>query len=232
MWDDGNDAWEDIEDTSDDPFYEKRVQANDAENKERLPTDMDIQNAKDRTTLRQEGAATMAHIQFKHWSRFWRHKLQKFFTQLVELSRRGDTQNWEKWHYDLHTNRVHEIEPPQMFFADPAVRALFRNMGSWMKETSETSIKMLSSVDSDNDRDNQSGWYTLPGPADWWPDQYDYKKFGFDVEAGNGEKYERAFQMMFELTPPELFKWILPGMDELMMVNHTRETEVLLQFFG
>ena len=221
-----------MEDAPHDPFYEKRVQANDIENQEQLPTDMDVRKAKNRATLRQEGAATMAHIQFKHWSRFWQRKLKKFTAQLIELSRRGDIQNWEKWHFDLRTNRVHEIEPPHMFFADSAVRAIFRNMGSWMEEETEISTEILSSLDCNIDRDNETGWYTLPGPADWWPDHYDYKAFGFDIEAGDSGKYERAFHMIFELMQPESFKWILPGMDELMMLSHTREAEVLLQLFG
>ncbi|KAI9853714.1 MAG: hypothetical protein M1813_001830 [Trichoglossum hirsutum] len=27
----------------------------------------------------------------------------------------------------------------------------------------------------------ESGWYELPGPSSWWPDNYDYRKHGFDV---------------------------------------------------
>jgi hypothetical protein len=34
--------------------------------------------------------------------------------------------------------------------------------------------------------------------AERWDKNYDYNKFGFDVEINKTRKYERAFQMFFE----------------------------------
>jgi hypothetical protein len=46
--------------------------------------------------------------------------------------------------------------------------------------------------------DYDNNWYTLPKPTEWWRDNYDYKKFDFDMNIDATEKYERVFQILFE----------------------------------
>ena len=43
-------------------------------------------------------------------------------------------------------------------------------------------------------------WYDLPNPAEWWKENYNYKKYGWNI-TNNVEKikgYEMALNMMFK----------------------------------
>jgi hypothetical protein len=113
-----------------------------------------------------------------------------------------------------------------MFFSNPAVRAIFRNMATWMEGNVESTSETTVVADRYND------WYTLPGPAEWWSDDYDYERFGFDVELDIDGKYQRAFEMIYEDTPSQAFDMLLPGSDELMTRTNTKETAFLLKPFN
>ena len=44
--------------------------------------------------------------------------------------------------------------------------------------------------------ENEDGdWVTLPGPAEWWPEDFDYAKYGFDVP-GSSTGYVAAWAML------------------------------------
>jgi hypothetical protein len=63
-------------------------------------------------------------------------------------------------------------------------------------------------------------WYSLPGLAAWWPDDYDYAKHGFDVPLSDDGHFT-AYSMIrvvdsmldqFDMISPEEFELqVLPG---------------------
>ena len=46
---------------------------------------------------------------------------------------------------------------------------------------------------------------SLPGSAEWWPDNYDYKKHGWEVtgDAVLIEKHDSVIKLVFALNEPE-----------------------------
>ena len=62
--------------------------------------------------------------------------------------------------------------------------------------------------------ESDDGWVTLPGPAIWWPNDYNYAQHGFDTPlADNG--YKAAFLMIFAAKEPAEFELISLVKDEL-----------------
>jgi hypothetical protein len=65
--------------------------------------------------------------------------------------------------------------------------------------------------------DEKNNWYTLSESAEWWNENYDYNKFGFDVGINKIRKYERAFQIFFKNEKSKDFNLIQCVDDELTM---------------
>ena len=101
--------------------------------------------------------------------------------------------------YDVETNRVVDRSLPHMLFSAKE-RALFRNMSIW-----------------------SSDWTEFPGPAELWPDDYDLIKWGWVLpasELARADDYQRAFEIAaFEVTEPDDFCLILPGGEQLVMME-------------
>jgi hypothetical protein len=66
----------------------------------------------------------------------------------------------------------------------------------------------------------------LPGPAEWWPENYDYEKHGFAVPAvDNG--YQEAFAMVFSDEEPERYAFVFPSDDDLRVMEDTPEARLI-----
>lgn len=70
----------------------------------------------------------------------------------------------------------------------------------------------------------------LPGPADWYPDDYDTEFYGFQLDSDARGAF-RAWEMLREETEPAEYKWILPSDDRLLLLSPTKESEELLSQF-
>lgn len=73
----------------------------------------------------------------------------------------------------MQTGQVHEIPPPHEYFTKKE-QALFRNLNAWYFKSEE--------ID-------------LPGPAWWWPDDYDFKKHNWDADKDDRGAREAFFMM-------------------------------------
>jgi hypothetical protein len=89
--------------------------------------------------------------------------------------------NWIKWHYDPAINKIWKYEFLYLLFDIAAERALIRNMVIWIEKS-----------------DEKNDWYILSESAEWWDENYDYNKFGFDVGIDEIQKYEKIFQILFK----------------------------------
>ena len=75
-------------------------------------------------------------------------------------------------------------------------------------------------------------WIDLPGPAEWWPDDYDINEAGFafltDVSG-----CEEAFKMILTKDEPEdgSYERILPSGTELRLLEDTATTRQGLKAF-
>jgi hypothetical protein len=79
--------------------------------------------------------------------------------------------------------------------------------------------------------DGEVEWVTLPGPAAWWPQDYNYTEHGFDTPlTDNG--YKAAFSMIFVTEEPANFKLINPVDHELQVLPNTIETQCFLRSFN
>ena len=57
----------------------------------------------------------------------------------------------------------------------------------------------------------EEDWYDLSGPVEWWKENYDFKKYDWNVtnDIQKIKKYEMALKMMFEQEKPEnVLDWI------------------------
>jgi hypothetical protein len=75
--------------------------------------------------------------------------------------------------------------------------------------------------------DCDNNWYILSEPIKWWSDDYDYKKFNFDVDMGAIEKYKRVFRMLFESERLEDFDLIVFTDNELAIMMDFRWIKIL-----
>ncbi|OAF56978.1 hypothetical protein VC83_05803 [Pseudogymnoascus destructans] len=104
----------------------------------------------------------------------------------------------------IYYNKV----PPHLYFSKTEM-AVWRNFTSW-------------NLDGDI--------AYLPGPAEWYPDNYDTTQHGFHVDLDAGRAYE-AWEMLAEETEPTNFKWVLPSDDTLVLLPPTKESEEFLSQF-
>ncbi|PQM43484.1 hypothetical protein VC83_09611 [Pseudogymnoascus destructans] len=104
----------------------------------------------------------------------------------------------------IYYNKV----PPHLYFSKTEM-AVWRNFTSW-------------NLDGDN--------AYLPGPAEWYPDDYDTTQHGFHVDLDAGRAYE-AWEMLAEETEPTNFRWVLPSDDTLVLLPPTKESEEFLSQF-
>jgi len=81
------------------------------------------------------------------------------------------------------------------------------------------------------DGDESKEWVTLPGPEEWWPENYDYVQHGFDTPLTNNG-YQTAFFMMHALEEPLEFKLVNPDENELQVLPDTIETQRILEAFN
>lgn len=98
---------------------------------------------------------------------------------------------------------------PKKFFTT-GEKALWRNCAKW------------------NDEDENPEWITLPGPADWWPENIDDTGFYFsDVKSGHFE----AYKMIHEKDMPDEYEMIFPSENELVLMEKSSITEMTLKAF-
>ena len=84
--------------------------------------------------------------------------------------------------------------------------------------------------DDDGDEDMDLGgneWITLPGPAEWWPEDYDFIKHGFDTPLRD-DGHQAAFFMLFARDKPAEFELVLPAHLELRVLPNTLESRRLI----
>ncbi|KAH0551259.1 hypothetical protein GP486_007451 [Trichoglossum hirsutum] len=115
----------------------------------------------------------------------------------------------------LSRRQIDGTEPPHMFFT-PGEIAIFKNMATWKED----------------DIDIETGWYTLPGPVEWWADGYDYESYGFDVPTADMRHHE-ALLMAFtpSVKPPALWDEVFPSETELCLMNSSIEARLLQKIF-
>lgn len=96
--------------------------------------------------------------------------------------------------------------PPHIFFSRQEI-AIWRNMATWCLGQDV--------VDVD-----------LPGPAEWWPENYDYKRYGFEIpDIDNG--HEEAFAMLHVNDEPERYAFVFPADDDLRVMEDTAEARFI-----
>lgn len=71
---------------------------------------------------------------------------------------------------------------------------------------------------------------TLPGPAAWYPADYDFEKHGFYAEENAMGAYQ-AWEMLREENEPANFVWVLPSSAVLTVLPQTQESAELLNEF-
>jgi hypothetical protein len=165
-------------------------------------------------------------IAFKTWQKSWRRSTNGFRNKNRALIRRGldalpklvpfiENETRYMFHSNLLSNLltfsslVYDIIPPHKFFSN-SERAVYRNACTWMVK--------------------DDGWYDLPGPAEWYPEDYNFKKHGFDVLAKD-DGHEEAFTMVWAESEPERFNMILPSMDELQVMPDGLQTQLIQQIY-
>lgn len=79
--------------------------------------------------------------------------------------------------------------------------------------------------------DESNEWVTLPGPAEWWPENYDYAQHGFDTPLTN-DGYQSAFFMMHASEEPLEFGLVNPAENELQVLPDTIKTQRILESFS
>jgi hypothetical protein len=159
--------------------------------------------------IAESGSLKVKAIAFKRWQRYWKNAIRSFKKKAALIGRFASTNDFDdKWIYHPPTNQIYEILPPHLYFSS-AERAIFRNMSTWMTDA----------------------WYELPGPADWWPEDYDLVEHGF-APSNISRNFERAFEIIFEPTEPKDFVFVLPGDSELVMMEAGWEATMLQGFFS
>ncbi|ELR02400.1 hypothetical protein GMDG_05458 [Pseudogymnoascus destructans 20631-21] len=113
-----------------------------------------------------------------------------------------------KWRVAYQSTIYYNKVPPHLYFSKTEM-AVWRNFTSW-------------NLDGDN--------AYLPGPAEWYPDDYYTTQHGFHVDLDAGRAYE-AWEMLAEETEPTNFRWVLPSDDTLVLLPPTKESEEFLSQF-
>lgn len=98
---------------------------------------------------------------------------------------------------------VYDLIPPHLYFTRREI-AMWRNMSSWAMPNDIVNI-------------------TLPGPAELWPEDYNFEKHGFYVDDKNKNNYQEAYAMVFADEEPERYCLIFPSGVELRVMDDTAE---------
>jgi hypothetical protein len=109
------------------------------------------------------------------------------------------------WLTMMNGREIFDIIPPHLFFTRQEI-AIWVNMAVW---------------DSSEDIE-------LPGPAEWWTEDYDYVKYGFDIPlVDNGQS--EAFAMLFEDEEPIRYNLIFPSDVSLRLMEDSAEARLIQQ---
>lgn len=167
----------------------------------------------------------MMSIEFRRWQKYWKTAVFQLRRKLRDLTRRGiavlkelspgfDLQsgyvciNLCSNHKHLTVLRtVYDLIPPHVFFT-PREIAVWRNMASWMMPEDIVDI-------------------TLPGPAEFWPEDYDFEKHGFYMDTRNKANYEEAYAMVFVEEEPKRYGLIFLLDNELRVMEDTAEAQMI-----
>ena len=109
--------------------------------------------------------------------------------------------------------RFYEVLPLYFVFTI-GEKAVFKDMIAWMVT------------------DDCGGWYDLPGPAEWWPDNYDFGKYGW--EAPNEDLVQEfvfALAMSTGDVVPEEWDQVLPTEEELGLIGSSIARKLLGEWF-
>ncbi|KAI9840974.1 MAG: hypothetical protein M1837_001103 [Sclerophora amabilis] len=84
---------------------------------------------------------------------------------------------WLEWHFVEGV--LYQHVPPHLFFTSDQIK-VWKNMAHW----------------------GEDEWVTLPGPAEWWPEEYNFEKHGWIV--GEAEmNQELVFSWLFQKEIPK-----------------------------
>ena len=74
-------------------------------------------------------------------------------------------------------------------------------------------------------------WVDFPSPADLWPDNYDYERFGFGLPPmKKAPLYQQAFKItILKLEEPADFSLLLPSSNQLIMIYENDEKTGVIQ---
>ncbi|OAF59060.1 hypothetical protein VC83_04469 [Pseudogymnoascus destructans] len=205
LWDDGNIAWE-TEDEDDEVVQEAMWREDEKANG---VDDVGIQKIQ-REMVAQSVATTkkVDQLGFSLWRRKWRVAYQSTLRLMKKVNTDPDFLEKLPPAIDPTTGIYYNKVPPHLYFSKMEM-AVWRNFTSW-------------NLDGDI--------AYLPGPAEWYPDDYDTTQHGFHVDLDAGRAYE-AWEMLAEETEPTNFKWVLPSDDTLVLLPPTKESEEFLSQF-
>ena len=72
------------------------------------------------------------------------------------------------------------------------------------------------------------GWYELPGPAEWWPENYNFAGSGWDLlNEDLSQEYAFALAISSRLEVPEEWDRILPTEAELGLMGYGITSKLL-----
>jgi hypothetical protein len=74
-------------------------------------------------------------------------------------------------------------------------------------------------------------WSTLPGPSDWWPEDFNYAKHGFDIPSDK-DGFLEAFLLLQADDPPAEFDLVSPNKHEFRLLPDTLQTMKFLKARG
>jgi hypothetical protein len=220
QFDDGNPVWEDEEFNSDDEDPEAIWRADDLASGFTIVKKSEQEIIRDVQVARSELAGRMKLIAFQTWQGKWRDDIISLDKKLLNLTRHGPN----KLCPQIGSGKVPHYEPPHDYFTI-GERAVWRNMMAWKPAPGDANREEL-----------MAGWITLPGPAHWWPHDYDYESCGFALpqqNIGQEEAFKLVLDRSWERTgkTPPLWDRVLPSDHELGVVSETVEGDVLLKLF-
>jgi hypothetical protein len=187
LYDDGNTAWEDEDLDFDDPETERIWKEEDEINMGVIATPHG-----DEESLQRSLGKRLTKTAFKEWRNLWKGYTRSFEKGVRELEM-NPMSTWVRGY--IHMGEYYDFLPPHDFFS-AGERAIFRNIASWSA--------------------SDDGWYYLPGPADWWPENYDFEKHGWEPceeDLGQQAAFNLANGYMDDV--PEEWDKVLPTEDEL-----------------
>ena len=64
-----------------------------------------------------------------------------------------------------------------------------------------------------------SDWYTLPRPAEWWPEGYDYARNDWDVNCSKEMAYQKALDLFVEFSQSSDYTDLVLETDEFQVIE-------------